>query len=87
MSNPYKPRSRWFIRRIRLNSQGYDVQGTYWGTGKPLWYAYSADGQYDFELRGSRDFVTAAYQWVRNTSDPERACRYLRSSGQIGAWS
>ena len=37
---------REFLRRVRLNSGGYDRGGAYWGVGMPLWcrWGYSADG-------------------------------------------
>jgi hypothetical protein len=28
-----------YLRRVRLNSQGYDAQGCYYGTGAPLYRA------------------------------------------------
>jgi hypothetical protein len=28
---------RSLCRRVRLNRDGYDDSGTYWGVGKPLW--------------------------------------------------
>lgn len=28
------------LSRVRLDSQGYDVGGAYWGTGSPLWCAW-----------------------------------------------
>ena len=41
------------LQRKRLNSGGYDVLGTYWGFGMPLyWYAYGGeDGEIDATLR------------------------------------
>lgn len=38
--------SRTYLRRVRLNSGGYDRGGAYWGIGQPLWclWGYSADG-------------------------------------------
>lgn len=32
------------IRRVRLDSGGYDDGGAYWGTGTPLFQAYGTDG-------------------------------------------
>lgn len=29
------------LRRVRLDSGGYDKGGAYWGHGEPLWYAES----------------------------------------------
>jgi len=37
------------LERIRINSQGYDASGAYWGVGQPVWHAW-ADGDNGFEL-------------------------------------
>lgn len=29
------------LRRVRLDVGGYDEGGAYWGTGEPLWHAYT----------------------------------------------
>lgn len=31
--------ARFTLQRVRVNSQGYDAGGSYWGAGQPLWYA------------------------------------------------
>lgn len=36
------------LRRIRINSGGYDAGGAYWGLGAPLWYAEDQDGNSRF---------------------------------------
>lgn len=33
-----RPGPRFYLRRERLNSQGYDSQGLYFGIGKPLFW-------------------------------------------------
>jgi len=33
-----------YLRRVRLNSGGYDAGGAYWGLGKPLFCAQDQDG-------------------------------------------
>ena len=40
------------LRRIRLNSGGYDQGGAYWGIGAPLYWACDQDGN-DMFLRAS----------------------------------
>jgi hypothetical protein len=40
-----------YLHRVRLNSGGYDVNGTYFGTGDPLYWCADADGRIDFVLR------------------------------------
>jgi hypothetical protein len=35
---------RIYLRRIPINSQGYDSGGAYWGIGQPLWHAHDQDG-------------------------------------------
>lgn len=42
---------RLTLRRVRLNQGGYDVNGTYFGQGQPLYWCASADGDVDFMLR------------------------------------
>ncbi len=39
------------LRRIRLDSGGYDSQGTYYGIGQPLYWAASDDLSYDSVFR------------------------------------
>ena len=34
---------RIYLRRVRLNSGGYDTGGAYWGLGAPLWQAMDRD--------------------------------------------
>jgi len=53
------------LRRVRLDSGGYDSGGAYWGAGLPLWYAESdrsavvghedEGAQAFFRLDGNRD--------------------------------
>ena len=33
-----------YLRRVRLNSGGYDTGGAYWGLGAPLWECLDPDG-------------------------------------------
>ena len=37
-----------YLRRIRINSGGYDSGGAYWGLGAPLWYVQDQDGNSQF---------------------------------------
>lgn len=30
----------WYVRHVRINSQGYDSSGSYWGTGAPLFECF-----------------------------------------------
>ena len=43
---------RLFMRRVRLDSGGYDPNGTYFGVGNPLYWVSSEDSAVDFMLRG-----------------------------------
>lgn len=36
-TGPYRPRFR--LRRLRIDSQGYDAGGAYWGHGEPVYGA------------------------------------------------
>lgn len=33
-----------YLRRVRLDSGGYDAGGAYWGIGAPLWETLDSDG-------------------------------------------
>jgi len=35
---------RLYLRRVPLNSGGYDAGGAYWGLGSPLWECQDQDG-------------------------------------------
>lgn len=51
---------RIYLRRIRIDSGGYDPNGTYYGIGEPLYWAASEDNDIDFTFRaGSRDEAVA----------------------------
>ena len=41
------------LRRIRLNRDGYDSRGFYWGMGVPLYWAGSDDGTVDMVFRAA----------------------------------
>ena len=34
------------LRKVPLNSGGYDPGGAYWGAGEPLWYAADGEGRF-----------------------------------------
>jgi len=43
-----------YLRKVRLNQGGYDVNGTYFGGGPPmLYWCASADCEVDFTLRAN----------------------------------
>lgn len=55
-----KPRGEFYgkvsLRRIRINSGGYDSGGAYWGIGAPLFWACCEDGEYaEFFRAPNRD--------------------------------
>lgn len=56
----------WFIRRIRLNSGGYDRSGGYWGTGLPLYECFSDYADMSCHFRAS-DRSGAAAQLIAST--------------------
>jgi hypothetical protein len=41
------------LRRVRLDSGGYDDCGAYWGQGEPLYWAATDDGRLDQTFRAS----------------------------------
>lgn len=55
------PGDRVYLRRLRLDSGGYDEGGAYWGHGAPIYWAYALDGAFDITLRArSRKAAKAA---------------------------
>ena len=48
-----------YLRRIHLNSGGYDTGGAYWGHGAPLFYVEDQDGNSQFMRASSRDAAKA----------------------------
>lgn len=40
-----------YLRRVSLDSGGYDPNGTYFGHGEPLYWAANEDGTIDFMVR------------------------------------
>jgi len=83
-TTPHKP--RWYIRRVKLSSTGYTSDGAYWGHAAPLWHCHCPDLDLSFHIRGTRDTARCAYQWVRASSDPERAAKHIDATGKIGGW-
>lgn len=56
MDAPRDFEGRLFVSRVRIDSGGYDKNGTYFGLGGPLYWIASADGDIDFMRRaGSRE--------------------------------
>lgn len=49
---------RLYLKRIPLNSGGYDPNGTYFGIGAPLYWCAEPDGTIDFVFR-ARDRAEA----------------------------
>lgn len=39
------------LRRVRLDPDGYDSEGAYWGISQPLYWAATDDGELDTTLR------------------------------------
>lgn len=39
--------------RVKLNRDGYDDMGSYWGVGEPLWWVTTEDGSQSWNLRAS----------------------------------
>lgn len=47
------------LRRVGLDSGGYDRGGAYWGTGEPLWVAWDDDGGEVYLRALSREIAKA----------------------------
>jgi hypothetical protein len=41
--NPHNYKGKVTLQRVRLNSQGYDAMGRYYGTGPRLYYYFCED--------------------------------------------
>lgn len=50
-----------YLRRVRLDQEGYDVNGTYFGIGAPLYWCADESGEIDFMLR-AHDRDAAKYE-------------------------
>lgn len=50
---------RLYLRRVYLNSGGYDAGGAYWGLGVPLWLAMDQQGETRYLRARSRDAAKA----------------------------
>lgn len=63
---------RFTLRKVRVNQDGYDSVGNYWGVGDPLYQAYSERGtmhvrgksREEAKIKVKAAFPTAAF--VRN---------------------
>lgn len=44
-----------YLRRIQIDSGGYDSGGAYWGIGAPLYYAEDAAGNSQFFRAANRE--------------------------------
>lgn len=44
---------KFTLRRVRINSGGYDEGGAYWGLGAPLYWACCDTGSIDFFFRAA----------------------------------
>lgn len=51
---------RIYLRRVAINSGGYDRGGAYWGIGQPLWLAQDQDGSCRIFRAASRNAAKAA---------------------------
>lgn len=41
---------KWTLKKIRINSQGYDSKGRYFGTGQTLWEYAGEDENYCYPV-------------------------------------
>lgn len=78
------------VFRVRINSQGYDDGGAYWGIGKPLFCATDGQNYRMFARADSRLSAVAEFRLsVHLLAMPPRAefakLKALEQSGRIGA--
>jgi len=57
-----KAASRHDIQRIRVNRDGYDSSGAYWGAGPDVFIATTADGKDEITVRARK--ITEAHQKI-----------------------
>ncbi len=62
---PADTTSKLIVRRVRLDSGGYDAGGAYWGRGAKLWMVECVDGEHEGLLLYVRaaDMATAKAQF------------------------
>jgi hypothetical protein len=56
------PKGKAYLRKIRLDSGGYDEGGAYWGVGQPIYRAFTPDGFEDYTRADSRDDAKKHFQ-------------------------
>jgi hypothetical protein len=61
--------ARLYLRRVRLDSGGYDSGGAYWGIGAPLWVAMDQDGDCIFLRASTRN--AAKMQILKDMEDAQ----------------
>lgn len=59
--------AKWVLKRVYVNSQGYTPSGTYYGIGKPIYWA--AD-----------DFMSITQGATFRASNRDEAKRYVRDN-------
>ena len=75
--------TRLRLVRTRLDSGGYDRNGTYFGIGAPLYWCASDDGDIDYILRaGDREAATRKVQERYPTARFYREARFGATESQ-----
>jgi hypothetical protein len=54
-----------YLRRVRLDSSGYDQGGAYWGHGTPLYCAWDSQGRVRYLRAASRAKAKAQFPAAR----------------------
>ena len=78
------------VFRVRINAQGYDDGGAYWGIGKPLFCATDGENYRMFTRADSRlcavaDFRLSVHLLARPPHADFVKLKALEASGRIGA--
>jgi hypothetical protein len=69
---------RWHLRRVPLDSGGYDSGGAYWGAGLPLYWARNQDGAEVFVRLEHGDYTKALpYPHHRGDSTDRAVAKYV----------
>ena len=78
--------ARFLLRRVPIDRQGYERDGTYWGTGAPLFEYETPDGDIDHLRAGSRESAKAKViaKFTEYQSKPKKKRKVHAPSSQIG---
>jgi len=69
------PRTTIYAKKVRINRQGYDSSGKYWGTGQPLYLVTNDDGAFAYVRASTAKVAKAAAKVEWELADRTRSTR------------